>query len=50
MLKVYPYEAIEMGMDAIGSFKVNRSRLKYYIASESLKEEVTCALPDVYPS
>ena len=50
VLKVYPYGAIEVGNETTGSFKVNGSRLKHYIASESLEGKATCALPDVPPS
>ena len=34
VLKVYPYKAVEIGIDVTGSFKVNGSRLKPYITSE----------------
>ena len=47
MLKVYPYGAIEIGTDAIGSFKVNGFRLKHYIAGEPIEGKVSCDLPDV---
>lgn len=47
MLKVYPYGAIEIGNETTDSFKVNGSRLKHYVAGESLEGKVTCVLPDV---
>jgi len=47
VFKVYPYGAIEIGNETTGSFKVNRSRFKHHIVSESLKGKVICALPDV---
>ena len=47
VLKVYTYGAVEIGTDATGSFKVNGSRLKHYIAGETLEGKVTCALPNV---
>ena len=50
VLKVYPYGAVKINMEATGSFKVNGSQLKYYIIGELLKGKVTCALPDVTSS
>ena len=47
MLKVYPYVAIEIGTDTIGSFKVNGSKLKHYIAGEPIEGKVSCDLPTV---
>ena len=47
MLKVYAYGAIEIGTDTTGSFKVNGSRLKYYIAGELIAGKVSCDLPTV---
>ena len=47
VLKVYPYRAIEIDTETTDSFKVNGSRLKHYIANESLEGRVTCTLPDV---
>ena len=47
VLKVHPYGAIEIGTETTGSFKVNRSRLKHYLAGESLEGRVTYAHPDV---
>jgi len=47
VLKVYPHGAIKISIDATGSFKVNGSRLKHYIAGETLEGKVTCALPNV---
>jgi len=46
VLKVYPYGTIEISTDAIGSFKVNGSRLKHYIAGELIEGKVSCDLPD----
>ena len=50
VLKLYPYGAIEISIEATGVFKVNGSRLKYYIIGELFKGKVTCALPDVTSS
>jgi len=36
VLKVYTYRAIEIRIETTGSFKVNGSRLKNYIAGESI--------------
>ena len=47
VLKVYPYGAIEMGNETTGSFKVNGSRLKHYIAGEPLEGKVTVAPLDI---
>lgn len=47
MFKVYLCGAIEIGNETTDSFKVNGSRLKYYIADESHEGKVICALPDV---
>ena len=47
VLKVYPYGAIEIGTDTTGSFKVNRSKLKHYIAGEPIEGKVSCDLPTV---
>ena len=46
VFKVHPYGAIEIGNATTGSFKVNGSRLKHYIAGELLEGMGTCALPD----
>ena len=45
VLKVYPYRAIEIGMEATMAFKVNASRLKHYIASELIEGKVISSLP-----
>jgi len=47
VLKVYAYGAIEIGTDTTGSFKVNGSRLKHYIAGEPIVGKVSCDLPTV---
>ena len=47
---MYPYGAIETGAETTGSFKVNGSRLKHYIAGKSLEGEVTYVDPDVSSS
>ena len=44
VLKAQPYGAIEIGTIATGSFKVNDSRLKQYIAGKSTKGKVSCDL------
>ena len=50
VLKVYPYGAVEIGMDGTGSFKVNGSRLKPYVAGESIAGKVSYGLtPTVSP-
>jgi len=48
VIRVYPYGATEIGTEATGSFKVNGSRLKPYIAGESLEGKGVCYLPDVF--
>jgi len=48
VIYVYPYGAIEIGTEATHSFKVNGSRLKPYIASESLEGKGVCYLPYVF--
>ena len=48
VLKVYPYGAIEIGTDAIGSFKVNGFRLKHYIAGEPIEGKVSFDLPNAF--
>jgi len=40
-------KTIEIGTETTSPFKVNGSRLKHYIAGESLEGKVTCVLPDV---
>jgi len=45
VLKVYPYGAIEISIDTTGSFKVNGSRFKQYIAGEPIAGKVCCDLP-----
>jgi len=50
VLEVHPYVLIEVGTNATGSFKVNGSGLKHYIASEPFEGKVSCDLPDVPPA
>ena len=46
VIRVYPYGVIEIGTEATGSFKVNGSCLKPYIAGESLEGKGICSLLD----
>lgn len=50
MLKVYPYEAIEIGTEANVAFNVNGSRLKQLVAGEPIEGKTTCALLDASSS
>ena len=50
VIRVYPYGVIEIGNETTGSFKVNGSRLKHYIAGEPNTGSVSCNLSDVPPT
>ena len=50
VLKVYPYRAIEIGIDATGYFKVNGAWLKHYIIGEPLEGRIACTLPNISSS
>jgi len=45
-MKVYPYGAIEIDTEAMGTFKVNRLKLKHYLAHEPIEGNVPYDLPD----
>jgi len=47
VLKVHPYSAIEIGINATDSINVNDSRLKHYIAGEPIEMKVSYDLSDV---
>jgi len=49
-MKVYPYEAIDIGTEATGTFKVNGSRLKHYFVGEPIDEKVSYNLLDATSS
>jgi len=44
-MKVYPYEAIDISMEATSIFKVNGSRLKHYYVGELINGKVSYNLP-----
>jgi len=46
LLKVYPYEAIDIRKKVVGVFQVNGLRLKHYIDGEPIDGKVIYALPD----
>jgi len=48
--KAVPYAAVEVRMEATGTFKVNGSWLKHYITGELIDGKVTHNLPDVASS
>jgi len=48
--KVDPCGAIEMGTDAMGTFKVNGSRLKHYYVGEPIDENISDDLADAVSS
>ena len=50
MKKVYPYGAIEIGTDAMETFKVNGSRLKHYNVGEPIDGKVSYDRPDAASS
>jgi len=50
VMNVYPYEAIDVGMEAIGTFKANGSRLKHYLVGEPIEGKVSYDLPDASSS
>jgi len=43
--RVHPYGAIEVGLEAMGIFKVNGLRLKHYLAGEPIVGNVSYYLP-----
>jgi len=45
VLKVYPQEATEISTETTGSFKVNESRLKHYIADDQLRGRLLVPSP-----
>ena len=47
VMKVYPYGAIDIDIEATGTFKVNGSRLKHYLVGEPIEEKVSYELPNV---
>jgi len=44
-LNIYRYRAIEIWTEVMGSFKLNGSKLKHYIAREPLEGKVSSGLP-----
>jgi len=48
--KVFPYRAIEIGTNAMGTFKVNGLRLKHYYVGEPIEGNVSHDLPNVASS
>ena len=47
VMKVYPYGAIDIGTEATGTFKLNGSGLKHYLAGEPIEGKVSYNLSDI---
>jgi len=45
-MKVYPYGAIDIDTEAMGTFKVNGSKLEHYLVGEPIEGKVSYNLPD----
>ena len=49
-MKVYPYRAITIGTEAMGTFNMNGLRLKNYFTGEPIDRKASYSLPDAASS